>query len=105
MSHVVFGKRGNKSYEVTFFDAKQHVQTWTGDHGGPHVETPDDVPEGEVRQLSLHKKQPPARFGNVIFHVQGVSNDGSDYGGHITVPMAVAGVVMQGKGKGKGKGK
>ena len=42
----------------------------------PHVETPDDIPEGEVRKLSLHREnrdETIAKYGNVIFHVQGVS--------------------------------
>ena len=40
LGKVVFGKRIGKSYAVTFYDKKGVQQTWAGEHGGPHVETP-----------------------------------------------------------------
>lgn len=90
MSKVVFGKRMRKSYAVTFYDSSGTAQTWDGNHGGPHVETSDQIAEGTERKVTKHRKQPPARYGNVIFHVEGVSNSKSDYGGHITVPKEFA---------------
>ena len=66
-----------------------------------HVETPDDIPEGEVRKLSLYRENQDetiAKYGNVIFHVQGVSNPASKkWGGHIMgmdMSMAQANLAM-----------
>lgn len=87
MSRVVFGERTGKSYAVTYFNSSGVPTHWHNHHGGPHVETPDNIQPGTSKSLSYSKKQPPAHYGNVIFTVEGVSNPKSDYGGHITVPM------------------
>jgi hypothetical protein len=71
--------------------ASSSVTGRKNNHGGPHVETADDIAQGTRRALTLHPKQGPAnRHGSAIFSVEGVHNERSEYGGHITVPLEFA---------------
>ena len=85
---VVFGERLGKSYAVDFHDTNGNVRTWTNDRGPPHVQTLDLITKGTTMQIQKCKQQPPAKYGNVMFEVVDCSDPTSEWGGHITVPMA-----------------
>jgi hypothetical protein len=86
MSKVVFHARAkptNKSYPVTFFDANGIEYEWQNSHGGPHVETEDEIEPGTERIIT--GKIGENRY-SIIYALDGVQNSRSKYGGHITVP-------------------